>query len=565
MKKAIATILGTSILLSCVACTKGEETRATRRTSSTTEDTTEDTSDTVESSTEETTSETAESLTSETTEESSSETTADITTDSSSETEETTTAPKPAKNVIYLESKTGHERRAYSLRDKTSETGASGSVLMDVPFLIFETSGYADLQKKLYDEVFAPVIASESKKYDQALSALNSAYASSASLESTYLTYNIVPFRMDSRVVSFALVNEEESTVHNYDAESGEELTIDDVIKDKDAFKKVVEMTVKGSFNGEDIASQMSEEMTDGAASFGLTYDGIYLPNPSEFANIFWLKIPITGHEDLVNMDYFGKTPDSFTLFFNVDQTLAWDVTGDGKTDSIKVGFEQTPKPGYDFMTGKLVIEINGKAMEFMDLGVNDITPNYRRAFLVYDTEAYYLYATCGSVDSEEDTYIFKITGEGDLEYMDCTSSHFQNTFYMDPQDVEMYDLSFLLTFHHLTNSYNMTGTKGIPTVKNEYSYCYEPGVISKKELKGVTVDSSGMPTSQEITVPAETSFAIVGYSAEKGEILLEMLTPSGTENSRVAFKVEFDEDYNTFVAGVKDSEAFYDIMEDLW
>ena len=151
------------------------------------------------------------------------------------------------------------------------------------------------------------------------------------------------------------------------------------------------------------------------------------------------------------------------------------------------------------------------------------------------------------------------------MEYTGCTYSHFQNTFYTDPQNVEMYDMSFLLTFHYLVTDCNMVGTEGIPTAKNEYSYCYEPGVISKKELKGVTVDANGMPTSQEITIPAETSFAIVGYSATKGEILLEVLSPSGTENSRVAFKVEFDEDYNTFVAGVKDSEAFYDIMEDLW
>jgi hypothetical protein len=249
----------------------------------------------------------------------------------------------------------------------------------------------------------------------------------------------------------------------------------------------------------------IAHDFSDGEAAFGLTYDGIYLYNPDLFSSQIWLKIPVAGHEDLVNMDYFGKTPDVYTLFFDVDQTLSKDVTGDGKADVLKVSFEEYTKDGYDFPSAKLVIGINGQTYEFTDPADNDLTANFERAFLVFDGNNYNLYCTCKATDAEEDTYVYRLNGENEPEFCGFIGEFIEDKYYMDPSFCNTYYRSFMLSYHLNYMPVSLTQGDGLPTHLSEYYTSYAPGPISKQELAGVMADFLGKPTDKKVTVPAET------------------------------------------------------------
>lgn len=570
MKKALAIILGASIVLSCTACKRKDDndgTRTTREshTKVTTEETddTEPTDDPTETSADPT--ETTDETESETTKD---ETTAAPTSESTSESSDTdttgSTIPADSGKPVSLQGEIYRVRRSFVVRDKNSDTGASIVANMDCPFLYFGNADYRSFQADLFNDVFEPLTEQKREKHDAAEEAIKKAVASGDTPSSATNRYSIDRFRMDSRVVSFSIFDDGETSVYNYDMRTYTELSIDDVIKDRSAFAKVVEAKIAASALGDSIASQVASEMKDGESSFGITYDGIFFPNPDEDSSVAWIKIPVTGNENLVNMDYFGETPDTFTLIFDVDQTLAWDVNGDAKAETFSVAFEETQKPGYDFTTGKLVIKINGEAFEFMDLDINDITTNYRRAFLLFDGEDYYLYCTCSAVEGYEDTYVFRITDELTPVYSCMVDAFIDDHYFIDPTYMTLYYRSFMLTCHLWYMNCSAIGSNGVPEPLSDNYYAYEPGIICKKELPCFVVDAHGTPTNMDTTVPAESMFSIVGYYPDTGDLILEEITADGESGDRFKFKVTFDEEENMYVGGILDSEAFYDVLQ-MW
>ena len=96
--------------------------------------------------------------------------------------------------------------------------------------------------------------------------------------------------------------------------------------------------------------------------------------------------------------------------------------------------------------------------------------------------------------------------------------------------------------------------------------------VIKKGDI--VVYESTVYPgATEEICIPVLEEASgkrwrrdfFVGYSPERGEIVLEKLPTTNTIGEQYVFKVTEDEDYNTLIAGVPDFEAFYGIEQDMW
>ncbi len=578
MKKLIAMILGASMVLSLAACTSStQKTRTTRETTEeveTTEDTTSKTTE--ESTTEESTTEestTEESTTESTTEKPTEESTTESTEESTSETSDTTAAPTesettsetttkkdPSKPLENLESTIYYRRDGVNLMDTSGDEPGYGFVSMECPYLLFQNPNYKDLESKIFDDVFNPWIKISQTEYDKAVENLNQKKLAGESLYPTYCDYSIDRFRMDSEVVSFAICDGSEAASYTYDAQTKTQLTLSDLFRTDKDFFKVIEKRITATEMGEENVKTVMDQLKSDNPVFGITYDGILLPDPRGMYREDWFKISIVGMEDQVNMAYFGSTPEFYTLFFDANQTLEWDVTGDGKVDTVKFDFAVE---NADLMKGKLCVDINGKSFEFDKLSDDvSIGTNDKRAFVMRTDDGFYLYCTCGVIEGYEDTYIFKI-GDGKLTYVDYVDFFFTDTTYIDPNNFPMFYRSGVITPHSSEADFSVLGCHGFPTTKSDFFRSYELGLITKSVMYAYTVDEN-LNSVEGFDLPAETSLAIVAYNPQKQTIILQTMSPTSDNEGHVMYLLQmvFKDDGTTIIGGCNLEDAFYGIEE---
>lgn len=576
MKKLITMILGASMVLSLVACTSAtKKTRTTRETTEeiettkeSTDDPTEDTSSetrsestTAESTTEETTDKPTEESTTESTEESTLDTSGTTTAASESETtSETTTKQDPSVPLENLESTISYRRNGVNMMDISGDEPGYGYVSMECPYLFFQNPNYKDLESKIFDDVFSPMIKTCEADYDKAVNALNQKKLAGEALYNSNCNYKIDRFRMDSQVVSFAVYDYSETTSYTYDAQTKTQLMLSDLFHTDKDFFKVIEERISAAGLGEENVKAVMDQLRSKSPVFGITYDGILLPDPRGLYRADWFKISIIGMEDQVNMAYFGSTPEFYTLYFDVNKTLEWDITGDGKIDTVKVDFAVESE---DLMRGKLCVDINGKSFEFDKLSDEvSIGTNYKRAFVMRSDDGFYLYCTCGVIEGYEDTYAFKIE-DGKLSYVEYIDLFFTETTYADPNNFPMFYHSGVITFHNNEADFSILGCQGVPSTRTDFFHTYELGLITKSVLYAYTVDEH-LNSVEGFDLPAETSLALVAYNPEKHTVILQTMSPtSDTEGHEMyLLQVVFNDDGTTIVGGCNLEDAFYGIEE---
>jgi len=233
--------------------------------------------------------------------------------------------------------------------------------------LTFDDSRYSALQGKI-DHLLLPGLERLEEEHDNLVSSYKGGNDPCPKRESAdYMgTRKIKLFRSDTQILSFRVdtsyADTEQFTdeftfdTYSFDSQTAAPILLDDVVKDKEALISLVEKSVgieelRNHFSPESI----TEEIRDGSIRFGLTYDGICLIPSVEYHGGVMLKVSAFAHPEVFNMDYFGHTPENYSLFtFSVqtapeeismmpdmerdlDQGLFWDFDEDGELDTLSV------------------------------------------------------------------------------------------------------------------------------------------------------------------------------------------------------------------------------------
>lgn len=205
------------------------------------------------------------------------------------------------------------------------------------------------LQQKL-DEVYYVIKEDGNEKYQQALAESKSVKEPSNNgigFEFGYEWESSI-YRSDSQCVTFVSSKHTrkytqddskygyEIETYNYNTDTAELITLNDVVKDKDAFYSYLLSKNDGEY-WQGRMQEIKPLIDDNTLMFVLTYNSIilYLEDP-EWHSYYTIDLPTLDYPEIYNMQYFGKTPSEYSVY----NANMWDVDNDGSSDKISIEFD---------------------------------------------------------------------------------------------------------------------------------------------------------------------------------------------------------------------------------
>ena len=548
MKRIVSFLLCGSVILSLAGCSKStEETKKTKKPKVTTEET-EDPSDTE--------TETSES--------------------SSEDTDPTTTETTAPENVFVVDHSLETLGLNYPIEywDFTSAFSAADEqtnyLRLSIDQLFFEDgSPYDKLQTAIANDTSALMNAT-SDKYKTAADAFLKDAKDGKAVDNNEYDFKTALFRSDSQVFSFAVTSfadqkENEFRAFNYLSSDGSPITLDDVVLDKSALAGYVDMLFNLPGADAEYKSWLTgieNSITDGSFVFTMSYDAInFLKTSYGVINYEVYKIPVIGHEDIFNMEYFGKTPKYYTIFDDANSEIIWDVNLDGDMDSIKSEVTYSEGTG-DYGSDEFILDINYNGLNFNSKAAGiTITGHSMLPSMVMKTDTgFYYYARMLSIDSFEDTYVFKIERRG-LTYVGKFEDFMCSRTFVNPEDFEMRDICDTLGTKYYTNAFSVIGTNGLPMFKYDLWTSDGGPVTAKIDIPCAKVSEIDYTKVEDTTIKAGSFVRAYLYNVQTHRLIVavENGNPNDTFYAEIAF--EKDASYNLTVNGKDLEDVFYSIM----
>ena len=545
MKKLVAILLSMSMVLAASACTKEtEETKKKKKTKKTTEDT-------------------EDSDTSETDEPSDSDTS-----DTEDTTDTTTTAPVSTGTWVFDDTLEDlgmyypqNNFRSYGSYDADSETGYY--LVGNIEDFYFEDDPEFDALQDAIDEVIGPLQRETDSAIADAADAYQKALAAGEDPVSDMIYFSLALYREDSQVFSFAIVDSykwawEDVEAYNFRLD-GTPIKFTDVVTDTSAFadyfESLVDEIYPDGYEAEFYVDVIKDRIKDGTIPFCLVYDGIQLFCEGTTP----IKISAFGAEDMLNMEYFGKTPQYYSLIGDYNYSVTWDFNGDGNMDTVSA--KAVPN-GDEFCD--IEVTLNGNTINSStDLGIDIYAYYLDTAFVMYSDCGYHLYVITTSIDGYEDCLIFDINGDKPV-YLDDFGMMFTNKTFIDPIGFEMHTYYDLLGTVKLTNNYTTVGysLEGIPAYTNNYFDSDQFSITTKASINGKIIDKSTSSEIGDITIAPDTTVRCAYFDVSTEELILEVLNFDRSQNQLVKVNFEFDSDeWAFYIDGVDIYDLFYDIM----
>ena len=216
----------------------------------------------------------------------------------------------------------------------------------------------------------------------------------------------------------------------SFDAKTGREIKLTDVVKDIDAMYDYVTEAIKEKYadyldeffninDADPFAGFKSGEYTQG---FAVDYDGLSIIfNPYDIASYASgqqvIKIPYKGHEDLLEGKYFENVPDSYIVEVGDNLEYDIDIDNDGAFDAV------TLSPYYDEYEclGSINVTINDKPYEYKNGTGNEYIDAFSGRNFLYKTKSgklFYYFLACGCNDYRTfNSFEIKKDGLGDWNY----------------------------------------------------------------------------------------------------------------------------------------------------
>ena len=535
------------MLLSLTACSKAstEETKKKKKTKKTT---TEETTEISETPTEDTTSDTEPS-------------------------ETTTTAPA---NVFVVDDSLEMTGLNFPMQywDYTPAFSASDEdtncLFLSVDQLYFEDgSPYTALGTAL-DRDLKPLADATVKKFqDDSEAFLKEAKAGNVPDGKNY-SFKTAIFRSDSQIFScvvtdMADMEEGKFLSFSYRTQDGSSISFDDVVLDRSALSSYFETVFAQPGADSDYLSWVSEmesQIVDGTIPFALTYDGIiFLDTSYSIINYYPYKLSVIGHEDIFNMEYFGKTPKYYTIYDDPNHNIAWDVNGDGQMDTIVCESEYstgTGKYGEDEVI--LKIDYNGYKIDSRSEGIDIFSYGIMYSMIMKTDSGFYLYCRMNSIDSFEDTYVFKIDGDK-LTYVGVFMDFMSSRGLINPEAFGMYDIMDTIGSQFFTSEFSVIGNNGMPNCKADLWWTDAEPMMTKIDIPCARVSETDLTKVEDVTIPAGSFVRPYLYDVQTKRLIVAVISedPSAEFMAEVDFST--DADYNMLINGKNVEDIFYGVM----
>ena len=539
MKKIIAILLSAAMILSLAGCSKEEETTKKKKK---TKKTTADTEDTTEDPTDDPTDDPTEDPTTEPTDDPTTDTSA-VPVDTSSDS--TSGNPDPGTNPVQsLHTIISTECAGYGNFNQDEYHMDYVKIWIEYPE--FTSLSVDTLEEKVYS-YFSPLETAMIEEYDSAVAE----YTNGTVPEDNSLAAYTYIFRDDTYIFSYvADVSERFSQdgtgfdAHSFFTETGEEITLSDVVKDFDAVLKAAE-EYHAAIYGDSVPLDQAfvDSFKAGKAPFTLTYDGICL-----FSGYSYIKVPLSAISDAVDLKYFGNTPDSYFLNLDSKMELYWDIDGDGQEDSLSV----EGKTDSNDMLEEVIIHHNGQDFT-IGTDVWGEFHAYDDNYVMVTEDGIYMYLLLG-IDEAQEYVGFSYengawTGIGTFE----NGESFYGQAY-DPSCVYMSRGFDLIGSHYFYSDYYFEGNDGKPELNvilfNSTVFLLE----ATQDIPCYEMDKN-LNVTGEGTIPKGACVNVAMYDPEYNQILLEVSFADYTQNYYVSADVSASSPYT--ISGIPINEAF--------
>ncbi|MBP5185900.1 MAG: hypothetical protein J6040_02475 [Clostridiales bacterium] len=365
-------------------------------------------------------------------------------------------------------------------------------------------------------------------------------------------------YRTDTEYFSFMVAQDYDCDMqnasiktYNYATSDGREITFNDIVTDKQGFSDFfIDYISNGDYydfeiaQAKDLAANMLvDDETAFPVEFLLGYDGIYFvySENNVYPTIF--KIPAMYCADYIDMSYFGKTPETYTLSNDGYGRITWDIYEDGVLEEIHPEFVTDE---YDSIVGiDLVMD------DLMRVSVPDADLVEGEQFmgmkLVKGKYTYYVYISMALEEDACNNYVFELTGSTGFEYVGKFTGNFTDTWY-DP-------VQFVLTQYSEVFGTGIAGRDfsavngPIPEPISDYYY-KDAVVVAAKDIP--CKDQSG----DDYTIPAGTVVLLFGYEADGNELVAMTLNKDATKNKHVSIDYAID-GYTVLINGENQDDLF--------
>ena len=367
------------------------------------------------------------------------------------------------------------------------------------------------------NEMFSSIIDSGKQTYDDSVSKFLSAQQNGETLPYLTLNENATIYRADSQVFSFELsaeiygydIESESSSFYaNVDPNTSMDIEMSDIITDVDAFCDILDMylyTKETSYRNEVKDAIRSGEDT----VFAITYDGIVIDG---------IKIPVYGHEDCINMEYFGKTPSEYCLLLDQNNVLEWDFDGDGVFEDLSV----------DYQNSELTVHFNKNNYVFGEDQIPDISKMDDLAWnsphvLMCSPDMCKFIVSMNYSETVERLIIFDLSS-GEPVFENVVEGRIVGVP-LNPSDLRIGEDIDLVGGREMCRDYVLQADGSmVPQTAFVYMHSY-PFVLSE-DVTGDEFDWNTGDVKGKYTIKKDTAIEIIAYHPNSGAIVFKTLEP---------------------------------------
>lgn len=364
------------------------------------------------------------------------------------------------------------------------------------------------------------------------------------------------------------------STGCNYNARTGEELRIQDVVTDVDTFAGLIEAKVyESGLTRDDLFLDEEETLkdyilkaaADHTLNWEITNEGVTVWfNPYEIsyyaAGMPSGSVSFAEHPEVFS-DYYAETARTYVYAIEGLDVSDIDFDGDGKADELSVWASMDEYGTYE------ALKVSMKGVETS----KDIWAYSYDPYILHTTDGKnYLYVICGSDNDYRMLEVFDLNGSSAVyvgevnncglraQLLDASSYLYGEELLTDPENFYLESRMEVLSTYSASRKYHV-GADGMPVADEDFyqvdtsTYEWREALTAKKDVPCVQVAEDGSVTADNAVIPAGTKLTL--YRTD-GSSLVDL------KAGDTLYRIEVDHsEWPYTINGVEEEEYFDGIM----